>query len=178
MIQGEWFWIKKNPDAVPINGGKNFDRKNYPYFIDEETFSKIEDGVAYYKRGSYFVPCDIVFEPTFLISEKLYRLFSLLEPEMEFKGVQLYEENLNKKLPMPLYWLPYLKISDAIHEKSEIIQGKPKKLVLKSEFLAEKRILHCKLPAADIWIISLEAAECLLRRQPIGIILEQVEISE
>lgn len=172
----DWFIIKKNPDAVPIINAKNFDRKNYPYFIDEETFSKIDDGVAYYRRGSYFVPCDIIFEPTFLIHDRLYQLFTLLEPNLEFKGVQLYEEHLNQKLPMPFYWLPYLKISDAIHEKSEIVQGKAKKLVIKSEFLAEKRILHCKLPAQDIWIISLESAECLLRRQPIGIILEKIEV--
>lgn len=172
----ECFLIKKNPDAVPIIGAKNFNRKNYPYFIDEEIFSKIEDGVAYYKRGSYFVPCDIIFEPTFLIHDRLYQLFTLLEPEMEFKGVQLYEENLNKKLPMPLYWLPYLKISDAIHEKSEIVQGRANKLFIKSEYFEDRRILHCKLPAQDIWIITLESAECLLRRQPIGITLEKIEV--
>lgn len=176
MVQSEWFQIKKNPVAWTITGAKNFDRKNYPYFMDAETFSKIDDGVAYYRRGNYFVPCDIIFEPTFLISDKLYQLFSLLEPEMELKGVQLYEENLNKKLPMPLYWLPYLKISDAISDKSEVVQGKAQKLFLKAEMLGEKRILHCKLPAEDIWLLSLDAAECLLRRQPIGIILKKIEV--
>ena len=175
MIQ-EWFQIKKNPDAVPIVGAKNFNSQNYPYFIDAETFSKIDDGVAYYRRGNYFVPCDIIFEPTFLIGDKLYQLFTLLEPNLEFKGVQLYEENLNKNLPMPMYWLPYLEVTDAISDKSEVFQGKAKKLILKSEMLAEKRILHCKLPAEDIWLASLDAAECLLRRQPIGITLQKIEV--
>jgi len=175
MIQ-EWFQIKKNPDAVPIVGARNFDRKHFPYFIDAETFSKLDDCVAYYKRGFYFVPCDIIFEPTFLIGDKLQQLFSLLEPDLEFKGVQLYEENYNKNLPMPFYWLPYLKFTDAISDKSEVHQGKSKKLVIKSEMLEEKRLLHCKLPAEDIWLVSLEAAECLLRRQPVGILLQRVEI--
>ena len=176
MMQ-EWFQIKKNPDAMTLQGAKNFNAKNFPYFIDAETFSQLDDCVAYYKRGFYFVPCDIIFEPTFLIHDKLQQLFSLLEPEIEFKGVQLYEENLNKKLPMPFYWLPYLKTTDAISDKSEVIQGKAKKLILKAEMLAEKRIAHCQLPAEDIWLVSLEAAECLLRRQPVGIFLERVELA-
>jgi len=174
----DWFWIKKDPDAVPITSAKNFDRKHYPYFIDAEVFSQLDDSVAYYRRGSYFVPCDIVFEPTFLIGDRLYQLFTLLEPKMEFKGLQLYDETLNKTLPMPLYWVPYLEFTDAISEQTEVVQGKPTKLVIKSEMLGEKRILHCKLPAADIWLLSLEAAECLLRRQPVGITLERVEIGD
>ena len=175
MMQ-EWFQIKKNPDAMTLQGAKNFNAKNFPYFIDAETFSQLDDCVAYYKRGFYFVPCDIIFEPTFMIGDNLQHLFSLLEPELDFKGVQLYEENFNKKLPMPFYWLPYLKITDAISDKTEVVQGKAKKLFLKSEMLAGKRIVHCKLPAEDIWLISLEAAECLLRRQPIGIILKKIEV--
>lgn len=174
MVSPEFFWIKKDPDAPNISDAQGFNRKNYPYFTDEESFSKIDDGVAYYEYGGKFIECDFLFEPTFLIHDNLQSLFKLLEPNLQFKGVQLYAAQNPKKFSTPLYWLPFLPITDAISENSTIIQGKPAKLILKSELISEKRLIHCKLPAADIWILSLEAAECLLRRQPVGIILEKI----
>ena len=176
MVSHDWFWIKKDPDAPTISDAAGFNRKNYPYFTDEISFEKIDDDVAFYSYGGFFIECDFLFEPTFLIHDNLQSLFKLFEPELQFKGVQLYSAQNPKKFDTPLYWLPYLPITDAISEKSKIILGKPAQLVLKSEPLAEKRIAHCKLPAADIWLLSLEAAECLLRRQPIGIILEKVSL--
>ena len=176
MVNPDWFWIKKDPDAPTISDAAGFNRKNYPYFTDENSFEKVDDDVAFYRYGGNFIECDFLFEPTFLIHDNLQSLFKLFEPNLQFKGVQLYAAQNPKKFSTPLYWLPYLPTIDAISENSKIILGKPAKLVLKSELLAEKRIVHCKLPAADIWILSLEAAECLLRRQPVGIILEKVSI--
>ncbi len=178
MIQTEWFLIKKDPDAPSIVDAAGFNRKNYPYFTNAETFSKVDDGVAYYGYSGNFLECDILFEPTFLIHDNLQSLFKFIEPELEFKGVQLYAAQNPKTLATPLYWLPYLEFTDAISESSEIIQGKPIKLILKAEMLQEKRLIHCKLPAADIWALSLEAAECLLRRQPLGFLLEKIFIQK
>ena len=175
----EWFWLKKDYDAPQISDGGNFNRKNYPYFVDEKIFAEIEDSAAYYAEK--IIELDFLFEPTFLIHDRLQKLFEFLEPELQFKGVQLYSAENPKKFAMPLYWLPYLKISEVISAKSEFVQGKAKKLVLdknllESEEFFEKRILHCKLPAEDIWLINLDAAECLLRREPVGIFLEKVLI--
>lgn len=168
----EWFRIKKDPDAPAVNWVAP---KKYPYFTDAQSFAEAEDCVAYYKSGGRrFVECDFLFEPTFLIHDKLQALFAFLEPDLEFKGVQLYEQTDYKKFPTPLYWLPYLPLSDVISEQSEIIRGKASRLVLKSALPENRRVLHCKLPADDIWLLSLEAAECLLRRQPVGIVLEKI----
>lgn len=174
MIDTEYFWIKKDPDAPTIIDGGNLNRTNYPYFINEKTFSQIEDSVAYYKGKC--TPCDILFEPTFLIHDRLQSIFQFLEPELEFKGVQLYKNIDAKNFPMPLYWLPYLPVEAIISPNSKIIQGTPHKLILSRLKLSDRRIFHCMLPAADIWIFNLEAAECLLRRQPVGIIFEKVSI--
>lgn len=176
QMQTDWFWIKKDPDAPTIHDAAGFNRKNYPYFTDEISFEKIDDDVAFYRYGGNFVECDFLFEPTFLIHDNFQSLFKLLEPNLQFKGVQLYSAQNPKKFSTPLYWLPYLPFTDAVSEKSKIILGKPAQLILKSQPLAKKRIIHCKLPAEDIWLLSLEAAECLLRRQPIGITLEKISI--
>ncbi len=175
-VQSEWFWIKKDPDAPTISDAAGFNRKNYPYVTDEKSFGLVDDNVAFYRYGGFFIECDFLFEPTFLIHDNLQSLFKLLEPELQFKGVQLYAARNPKTSATPLYWLPYLPTIAAVSEKSKIILGKPVKLILKSEQLEKKRVAHCKLPAADIWLLSLEAAECLLRRQPIGIVLEQVSL--
>ncbi|MBQ7476563.1 MAG: hypothetical protein IJT06_04120 [Selenomonadaceae bacterium] len=176
MVTAEWFWIKKDPDAPSISNAAGFNRKKYPYFTDEKSFDSVDDEVSFYQYSGFFIECDFLFEPTFLIHDNLQSLFKLLEPNLQFRGVQLYAAQNREKLSTPLYWLPDLPITDAVSEKSRVIQGKPFELILKAEPLEKKRLAHCKLPAADIWLLSLEAAECLLRRQPIGIILEKVSI--
>ena len=158
MIETEWFWLKKDP-AAPLVETTGFDKNKFPYFTDAESFANGDDGVTYYEREK-FSPCDILFEPTFLIGDKLKPLFELLEPAIEYKGVQLYRKFKPADAPRPLYWLPYLPCVDAISDDSEIIQDKAAKF--------------CKLPAEDIWLMSLEAAECLLRRGPVGILLEKI----
>lgn len=176
MIQTEWFWIKKDPDAPSIVDAAEFNRKKYLYFTDAESFSKVDDDVAYYEYGGDLLECDFLFEPTFLIHDNLQALFKFIEPDLQFKGVQLYSARNAEKSATPLYWLPYLEFSDAISESSKIVQGKPEKLILKAAVLRDKRLVHCRTQAADIWALSLEAAECLLRRQPAGVLLEKVTI--
>ena len=172
MIETEWFWLKKDP-AAPLVETTGFDKNKFPYFTDAESFASVDDSVIYYEKKK-FSPCDILFEPTFLIRDRLQPLFELLEPAIEYKGVQLYRKFKPEDAPRPIYWLPYLPCVDAISETSKIVQGKAAKLVIKLSELRGRRVAHCKLPAEDIWLLSLEAAECLLRRQPVGILLEKV----
>lgn len=172
MIETEWFWIKKDP-AAPFVETAGFDTNKFPYFTDAESFARVEDGVIFYERKN-FSPCDILFEPTFLIIDRLQPLFKLLEPAIEYKGVQLYRKIKPAEAPRPLYWLPYLPFVDVIGTESKIFQGKAIRLVINYSALRGRRVAHCKLPADDIWLLSLEAAECLLRRQPVGILLEKV----
>ena len=172
MIDTEWFWLKKDP-AAPFVETAGFDKNKFPYITDAESFAHVDDGVVFYEREK-FSPCDILFEPTFLIGDRLQSLFKLLEPSIEFKGVQLYRRFKPAEAIHPLYWLPYLPFADAIGADSKIFQGKAIRLVVKNSALRGRRVAHCKLPADDIWLLSLEAAECLLRRRPIGILLEKV----
>ncbi len=174
MVETEWFRIMKDRNAVGINGKKGFQRKNFPYFIDRETFDNLESGVAFYEYSGRADFEDFIFEPTFMLSDRYETLFRLLEPEIGFVSINLIDEKGKEKMPAPVYVVPYLPCIDAIHPTSKIIQGKAQKLVLKRDVLAGRRLAHCHLPADDIWLFSLEAAECILRRGPIGIKMEKV----
>lgn len=175
MVETDWFWVTKDKEALGIKGTKNLSQKRFPYFMDREAFDTIEDGTAFYQhedRGEY---SDILFEPTFMFSDRFQRIFRYLEPEMELKSLHLIDQSKREKAPVPLYWIPFLSYTDAIHETSSVVQGKAERLVLKGKAMEGRRIVHCRLPADDIWLFSLEAAECILRRSPLGILLKKIE---
>ena len=175
MVETEWFWLHRDPETVPLKNEAGLDRRHYPYFIDEAAFRAVDDRVAFYAYHGGVELCDFLFEPTFLISERYEQLFHFLEPELQFRGIQLYEETKRDKAPMPLFWLPYLPFREGIHSESLVVQGKVQHLVLKRESLQNIRLAHMRLPAEDIWLVSLEAAECILRRGPQGLYMEKIE---
>lgn len=172
MTSTDWFRLRPDADAPAVEESC-FDKKKYPYFTDAESFDAIDHSVVLYEREK-FSPCDMLFVPTFLIGDKLLALFELLEPSLQFKGVQMYRKFKPAEAPRPMFWVPYLPFTDALDEKTQVVQGKAVRLTVKLSTLSEKRVAHCRLPADDIWLLSLEAAECLLRRQPIGVVLEKV----
>lgn len=174
MVETEWFWMTKDRDALGIKGSKNLTRKRFPYFMDRETFDQVEDGTAFYEYEGHGEYSDFLFDPTFMLSGRFHRIFHYLEPDMEFKSLHLIDENKMEKAPVPLYWIPFLPYIDAIHEASSVVQGKAMSLILRKDALEGRRIIHCRLPADDIWLFSLESAECILRRSPMGISMKKI----
>ncbi len=174
MVETEWYRIEKDRAALGIRGKKGFQRRDYPYFMDRKTFDALETSIAFYEYSGREELDDFIFEPTFMLGDRFRTIFQLLEPEMEFQSVNLIDEKLKGKAPAPVYWIPYLPEADAVHPSSRIVQGRAENLVLKEAALEGKRVLHCHLPADDIWLVSLEAAECILRRAPIGIGMEKL----
>ena len=178
MVETEWFWLRRDPAVTTLQNEAGLDRRHYPYFIDEAAFRAVDDRVAFYAYTGRLEPCDFLFEPTFLIGERYERLFSLLAPELELRGIQLYEKKKKQDAPMPIFWLPWLPYIDGIHAATRVRQGKPVQLILRREALQGRRLAHMRLQAEDIWLASLEAAECILRRGPRGLQLERVEVSD
>ena len=175
MVETEWFRLRRDRDASDIKGGRDFSRKRYPYFVDKEAFDALEDGTAFYEYTGQGEQEDFLFDPTFLIGDRFQTIFHYLEPDMEFKAVHLIDERRKEDAPAPLYWVPFLPYEEVVHETSEVVLGKAEKLVLRRDALGERRILHARLPADDIWLFSLEAAECILRRAPMGAWMTRIE---
>ncbi len=176
MVESEWFRLCKDREMPPIQSVKKLTQKKYPYFMDEQSFRALDEDVAYYEYQGWSMMPDILFEPTFMILDALQPVFRQLEPSMEYRGLQLYAAEKVDTSPVPLYWVPYLPYTDCLHEATEVVAGKAGRIAVREACVQERRILHAKLPADDLWLISLEAAECLLRRQLVGITMERIEV--
>ena len=172
MVEPVWFRLQKGEaDDFAINVPQN-----YPYYMDEASFNALEDDTSTYKFSGRREFPDFVFAPIFLLSDRFQGILEQLAPEMDFKYLHFINDERKEELPSPLYWFPYLPVCDALHSDSVVVQGKAHKIVLKSEALRDERLIHIHLPADDIWCFSLEAAECILRRLPIGISFEKVTV--
>ena len=172
MVEPVWFRLQKG-EAEDFAADVP---RNYPYYMDAESFNALEDDTSTYKFSGRRDFPDFLFAPTFFLSDRFQEIFLLLAPETEFKYLHFINDERKEELPSPLYWFPYLPVTDALHNESVIVQGKAQRIVLKREAIADDRIIHIHLPADDIWCFSLEAAECILRRCPVGIVFEKVTV--
>ena len=174
MMKTEWFWLKKAEDAFGIPGTRDFTAMKYPYLMNETSFDKLEDDVVFYSSQGDGVYDDFLFEPTFMFSERFESIFTHLEPQIRLKYVHFVDKEKQDKVPVPLYYTPYFPCKEAVHDSSKIVLGKANELVLAKDKLEDSRIVHIHLPADDIWVFSLDAAECILRRAPMGIVFREV----
>ncbi|MBR0260446.1 MAG: hypothetical protein IJQ85_01495, partial [Selenomonadaceae bacterium] len=69
-----------------------------------------------------------------------------------------------------------LHLGDGKFTHRAVVQNELSFMSKKMPALRGRRVVHFRLPDEDIWLLSLEAAECLLRRQPVGIVLEKIFI--
>jgi hypothetical protein len=171
--------VVSNPIAI-----EKIHREQYPYKMDRAAFNSLEDLiVAYYRPDMGLEICDILQSPCFMIADRFRDLFSLLEPELQFKGIQLYPLDFDAaegvKSPVPLYWIPYIEPTECLHSTAKIYDtGVVKELVVKQDNLRDKNILKVAGLIEEIWLVSLAAAESILRRRPLAAGLERVKVRE
>lgn len=177
MIFFRLYTGEKEGNSIKIKG---LNHKTYTKNLDKPSFDKITPfTVAYYlNRPNIEIP-DFINVPPFILSDKYKDIFSLLEPAIEFKGIQLYPDDKTQYAPMPTYWIPYLEKTDCLHKDSEIYDiGTAKKLILQKEAVIGKDIIRPDGIIEDVWLLSLTAAEAVLRRKPFGVNFEIIEVRE
>lgn len=171
--------IVSNPITIEA-----IDREKYPYKMDRDAFNGLEDLiVAYYQPDMGLEICDMLQSPCFMIADRFRDLFSLLEPELQFKGIQLYPLDFDAeegvKSPVPLYWIPYIEPTECLHNAAKIYDtGVVEELVIKQDAVRDKNILKVAGLVEEIWLVSLAAAESILRRRPLAAGLERVKVRE
>lgn len=184
MMSAEYFRLlqsKKVVSPIRIDG---LDRDAYRYKMDGAAFAALDDlVVAYYSPADGLEICEVLRSPCFVIAERLKELWLLLQPDLAFKGIQLFPDNFRAgealKDPTPLYWVPYLAPTVCLHESSGVYDtGIVHDLVLTKSAVADKNILKVAGTVEEFWIVSLTAAECILRRGALGAALERVKVRD
>lgn len=142
----------------------------YKNGIKKEDFDAVKQlQVAYFDYSEQTEVCDALWEPAFMVSDALRRVFALYEPGMAFRGVQLFA-NDPEESTAPLYWLPYIEPVGCMGKDSrKYPNGMLEKLVLdKDAPVSDRHVFR----VADILeyrvIISLPVAESMIRRQMTG----------
>ncbi|WP_110955888.1 hypothetical protein [Anaerosinus massiliensis] len=168
-----------NPIAI-----EGITREQYPYKMNQLAFQGLEDLiVAYYQPSMGIEICDLLSSPCFMLADRLRDLFLLLEPKLQFKGMQLYPQDFNAEegitSPVPLYWIPYIKPTPCLHSTAKIYDtGIVEELVVKENAVRDQHILKVDGIVEEIWLVSLTAAESILRRRPLAVGLQRVKVRE
>lgn len=170
----ELYQSEKTENPVELLG---LDRSSYTYVMKEEEFEALDKlKVAYYSGRETEEMCDILKEPTYLISNEIKRMFELYDKKLNYKGVQLFS-TASENTTSPLYWVAGFPAVDCLHESAEKYgNGMLKELVLDKRKLQGLNIFRVAGLLEYKVIITLPVAESLLRRRLYGIGLRRVKV--
>lgn len=173
----DYFIVSMAPYVVNPIVPTGIDSNKYNYKMNQTTFEALENvQIAYYVHKESSEICDILQKPTFLISDKIKRLWHLYDNAIAFKALQCFATEITDKTA-PLYWVPCLEILECLHPATtKYDNGLIKQLVLEKAAIEGKEIFRVGGLLEDKVIISLSVAESLLRRSLYGIGLQKVEV--
>lgn len=152
LVKTEWFQMIADPELTAPVKPAGLINSEYPYFMEEKAFRRLEHKVASYHPQMGMECCDFLFAPTFMVSDRFQSLFQTMAPQMEFRNVTLLPDIDGSGAKPIHYWVPFLPADDA-GKRVRCQQGRDK----------------------VAWLFSLEAIESILRRAPLGIRFVQVE---
>lgn len=170
----ELFQSEMVENAVELMG---LDSSRYCYAMKERDFAALDKlKVAYYSGRETEEMCDILKKPTYLISNEIKRLFELYDTKIEYKGVQLFS-TASENITSPLYWVAGFPMVDCLHESArKYDNGMLKELVLDKKKIKGLDIFRVAGLLEYKVIVSLPAAESLLRRRLYGIGLQRIKV--
>ena len=120
--------------------------------------------------------CDVLFQPTLLIENKMKRLWGLYESQMKFKSVQVFA-NAPEIDVSPLYWSPMLKSVDCMDQETTFYSnGMLENLVVRLRSVQAHQIFQVAGPVENVILVSLPVAESMLRRVTTGYDLVPVNL--
>ncbi|MGN0403376.1 MAG: hypothetical protein ACI4HQ_14125 [Acetatifactor sp.] len=170
-----YFFIKQDMELSCAIQYRDFDIVGGRHIFSRQDAKQLNDSVVLYLNGSGrearwdFLQC-----PVTMFDERFKELLEAYEPKLFFQDVVLiHKENVLQYQ----YVHTLMEQVDAASDKTEYYpNGTVKRLVLDQKKIGRHNLFllagnHRKDP-----IVSLALAESLLRRQPIGICFEEVEV--
>ena len=154
------------------------DKEMYCHDMSSKQFTALERlTVAYFSGSEREEPCDILLEPTFMVSDELKRLLSMYDKEIAFKGIQALPTVEECGL-YPLYWVPYFSEIACIHKDSIVYDnGMLSSLILDGSKIGKRDIFRLSGSLEYKIIVSMPVAESILRRRFYGVGLKKLEVA-
>ena len=165
---------------------KRVERPIFPYKIDGSNFKPIRSEKAFvllesiqlarYSGESFEEVCDLLEEPILLCSDILKRALSKLETRIQWKTVQVHSKKVDGD-SLGLYWIPWFPEVDGLHvATTRYPNGLFKKIVLDGDKIKEYNVFQVTERIQRKIMVSLQAAEVLLRDRYYGIGFRKVEV--
>ncbi|MDR0266765.1 hypothetical protein [Paenibacillus sp.] len=115
---------------------------------------------------------DWLSKPWPMMSDEMKNILSLYNPQMEYKQVDLIDR---KNYLQHTYWSFYVPPEDCLSPKTDFYpNGSLKSLVVDREKIKKHHFISIQGIREPLYLVSLDAAESLLRRELTGFILESV----
>jgi len=134
--------------------------------------------VGYFDDSPQIEIYDLLGQPAFLVSDNLKRLFALYAPDMQFKGIRVYANNLDND-EAPLYWWPYIPYVECLSDQAaKYPTGMLERLVLDRSGLHGEDIFRIGGILENKVVISLSVAESMIRRKMTGFTLKPILFAE
>jgi hypothetical protein len=129
---------------------------------------------VYVRDEEEYDPLDLLDRDLFLVSEEVKDVFLSYDKNIPFGNVVLINESKTTQMN---YFLPILEDVPCVHEDSERLGGKVKRLVLDGEKTNGRAIFKADAGTLQrIVIVRLDVAENLLRRGLRGLMFEEAEV--
>ncbi|HEX3075530.1 MAG TPA: hypothetical protein VHQ24_01540 [Lachnospiraceae bacterium] len=138
------------------------------YKIPKRMLFRIEED-----RDTMFV--DILATPIFLLTEKIKKLLSMFEPNLNFKEFILLDQGHGRT---ETYYMPTLEEIDCLSEKSEFsrMHSELARIVLDREKIQDKAIFTIAGVDRRYVIARLDVIESMIRRDATGYRITELEV--
>ena len=158
---------------------QHVDTSTYRNNATKEEFNVVPKmTVGYFDNSPQIEVYDLLGQPVFLLSDHLKRLFALYDPNMQFKGIQVYANDLEDD-ESPLDWWPYIPFIDCLSDQTtKYPTGMLERLVLDRSALHGENIFRVGDILENKVVISLSVAESMIRRKMTGFTLKPILFAE
>lgn len=174
----QYFELLQSPkveNPIVLTG---LDKNAYCYAMPPDRFEALERlNVAYFSGSEREEPCDILLEPTFMVSDELKKLLSMYNKEIAFKGIQALP-TVEECALYPLYWVPCFSETACMHRDSVVYDnGMLSSLVLDESKIGRQDVFRLSGCLEYKIIVSMPVAESILRRRFYGVGLKKLEVA-
>lgn len=155
---------------------RDFDTRDaYGRIFRPEDEERVNDTtVVYLRKNSGETAVDFLQSPAYMVSEKVKCVFSMYQDNIVFKKVIFIQKEERESY---LYYIPLIHKVDALADCVERYpNGTEKKIILDSARIGKNRVFFLEKSFARQPIVSIEVVESLLRRQPAGVMFEEIEV--